>query len=86
VYKLTVAKKKAVGYKQSVVTLEKAWEEGTVPKTLKVQLPSACYPPWDNVYANKDVYFIKQACAGMQNRPITFKKTLVLIHSFLLQR
>ncbi len=41
VYKLTVAKKKAVGYKQSVVTLEKAWEEGTVPKTLKVQLPSA---------------------------------------------
>lgn len=41
VYKLTGAAKKAYGFKQSVATLEAALAEGTVPKTLKVQVPKA---------------------------------------------
>ena len=35
------AKKKAVGLKQGVATLEKCLAEGTVPRTLKVQLPQS---------------------------------------------
>ena len=41
VYKLTGAKKKAYGFKQSVATLEKHMAEGTVPVTLRVELPKA---------------------------------------------
>lgn len=41
VYSLLGAKKKAVGLKQGVATLEKCLAEGTVPRTLKVQLPQS---------------------------------------------
>ena len=41
VYKLTGLAKKAYGLKQSVATLEKHLAEGSVPVTLKVQLPKA---------------------------------------------
>ena len=41
VYKLKGLAKKAFGFRQSVASLEKALADGTVPTTLKVQLPKA---------------------------------------------